>query len=126
MNTEKASARSHQPVIRGVVTYRIRADGCLVGEWIAEVDGDTDGQLGHEFATPLNSEDVSGGIAGTYHVELRNRPGKQVYDGELRIERVGPSYRLFWRSPEASQGNFDGVGILSGVELHAAYWRGTT
>jgi hypothetical protein len=108
--------------VSGVVTYLIRADRCLVGQWVTVVDGHTDGQLGHEFATPLDCNGIGSPIAGTYHVELTDRAGTPVYSGTLQITPVGPSFRLWWTPSKVGEMKFEGVGLLSNGELAAAYW----
>jgi hypothetical protein len=110
-------------VIQGVVSYRLRDDGSLEGQWIAMRDGDTDGKLGTEVAVPIGSPVGDRQFAGEYHVELRGPDGRRAYSGTLKINPVGPSYLLYWTPGEAYTMVFAGLGMVTkSGELAAAYW----
>ena len=110
------TSEKNQPITAcGIVVYAI-GDGELRGKWTVNNPAYA-GKTGTEIATGGKP----GVLEGVYDVDIFNPEGKNIYQGKLRVTKVGATYQLEWRS---AQGNYSGLGLPAEDNMLAAnYWN---
>lgn len=108
----------------GITSYRMNPDdpNCFISTWYSTRTGDS-GLLGIGVARG----DTSNGFCGVFEVQYYE-PNNQFASGvarpyELTITRKGQMRDMKWRRD--GQVVLEGIGIESGDQLVASYWRPT-
>ena len=108
----------------GVVLYRIKLNGCLVGKWSVASDkndppGTSTGELGTEIATPTEGKTKK--MEGTYQVAIYLNEENIFPDGTLEIKKLEKnSYQLNWVQDGVTK--YTGYGVKRKRYLAANYW----
>ncbi len=101
----------------GVVYYRIKESGNGIDAICY-----TSRQDKKEIGTGIAKGDTSNGFPGNYTIIYFNADGNEVGSYDLKIEKTGSIYELFWRKD--GEVLFVGVGIETSDGM-AAGWRKT-